>query len=42
MQRKRGREESETESELDDFVVDDRDTDWRNELKTITGYDPSR
>ena len=25
-----------------DFVVDDDALDWRNELKSITGYDPSK
>lgn len=45
LRQKRRREEEEEEDEdsaLDDFVVDDEEGDWRDALKSITGYDPSR
>lgn len=42
MRRKRQREEEESDDEFGDFVVDDEEGDWRNALKSVTGYDPSR
>lgn len=44
LKRPREQEESETdeEEEMDDFLDDDNPADWRQELKAITGYDPSQ
>ena len=42
LRRKRAREEEGSDEDLDDFVVDDEEADWRNALKSITGYDPSK
>lgn len=43
LQRQREEEEVEEDgSASDDFVVDDDEGDWRDALKSITGYDPSR
>lgn len=45
MRSKRQREEevSETDESCgEDFIDDDDASDWRQELKAITGYDPSK
>ena len=44
LKRQREQEESamEEEEEMGDFLEDDDTADWRQELKAITGYDPSK